>query len=194
MQTDPDIELMLMFQAGDHNAFRRLFDRHKGRVIHFCYRFCGQRAVAEELAQETFLRVYKAAPGYRPEARFQTWLFKIAANVCLNEIRRLNRRRQENGDESLESPPSMSGDGMVTAQDGPDELLEREEQQQMVRNAIDQLPEAQRAALLLRVEHEFSYREIGKQIGRSENHVRTLIHRGRNKIKEALSAYFGETP
>lgn len=185
---------MLMFQAGDPTAFRRLFDRHKSRVIHYCYRFCGQRAIAEELAQETFIRVYKAAKGYRPKARFQTWLFKIATNVCLNEIRRRDRRKDEQQDELPESQSARcESEKMGDGPERPDDLLERQEQQQMVLNAIAQLPEAQRAALLLRVEHEFSYREIGQQIGRSENHVKTLIHRGRNKIKQALSAYFGVT-
>lgn len=193
METDPDIELMLMFQAGDQDAFHRLFDRYKGRVIHYCYRFCGQRAIAEELAQETFLRVYKAAGRYRPKARFQTWLFKIATNVCLNEIRRQGRRRNEHNEALLENEAAaLDTDEISAGVDRPDDLLERQEQQQMVRSAIAQLPEAQRAALLLRVEHEFSYQEIGQQIGRSENNVKALIHRGRNKIKQALNTYFGD--
>lgn len=193
MEMDPDIELMLMFQAGDQNAFHRLFDRYKGRVIHYCYRFCGQRAIAEELAQETFLRVYKAAGRYRPKARFQTWLFKIATNVCLNEIRRQGRQKNEQHEVLPETgAAALDTDEIGAGAERPDDLLERREQQQMIRNAIDRLPKDQRAALLLRVENEFSYQEIAQQIGRSENNVKALIHRGRNKIKQALKAYFGD--
>jgi RNA polymerase sigma-70 factor (ECF subfamily) len=193
MGSDPDAELMLGFQAGDQGAFRRLFDRHKGRVIHFCYRFCGQPALAEELAQETFLRVYQAADRYRPRARFQTWLFKIATNVCLNEMRRSHyQRRFETLEEAHESEIGRSETGGTPIADRPDERLEQKEWQTMVRRAIAQLPAEQRAALLLRVEQDFSYRQIGSQLGRSENHVKTLIHRGRQKLKQALTHYFGD--
>ncbi len=186
---------MLKFQAGDQNAFRCLFDRYKGRVIHFCYRYCGQPALAEELAQETFLRVYKAARRYRPQARFQTWLFKIATNVCLNEIRRPQYARRFEPltpAQADEDCTTGTGAGEPAADKRPDEWLEHEERQQAVRHAMAQLPVAQRAALLLRVEEEFSYQQIGQQLGRSENHVKTLIYRGRQRLKKVLAAYFGE--
>ncbi|MEJ2038293.1 MAG: sigma-70 family RNA polymerase sigma factor [Desulfosarcinaceae bacterium] len=196
MQADPDIELMLRFKAGDQGAFRRLFDRHKGPMIQFCYRFCGHSGVAEELAQETFLRVYRAAARYRPKARFRTWLYRIATNVCLNEIRRPDyRNRIETLEASDANQAAISSDAAASAgEDRPDVRLALEEQQQMVFKAIAQLPEDQRAALLLRVEQDFSYKEIGRQIGRTENHVKTLIHRGRCKLKQLLAAYFGEEP
>jgi RNA polymerase sigma-70 factor (ECF subfamily) len=196
METDPDVQLMLRFGAGDKGAFRRLFDRHKGRVITYCHRFCGNRQVAEELAQETFLRVYKAGPGYKPTARFQTWLFKIAANVCLNEIRKPHYRQRL----SPLAAPHPDGEGGAPADDppdpgaGPEAQLADDERRRAVRAAMDRLPEEQRAALLLRVEEEFSYQEIGRQLQRSENHVKTLIFRGRQRLKQALAAYFGERP
>lgn len=194
MRTDPDIQLMLQFKAGDQRAFQHLFDKHKKRVINYCYRYCGQPAVAEELAQETFLRVYKAAPRYRPKARFSTWLFKIAANVCLNEIRKpIYRNRIESMEEAAEegrNPVKVAASERDEC--APDVMLASREQQAMVQNAIAQLPEKQRAALLLRVNEEFSYREIGRQINRSEGHVKTLIYRGRQRLKKMLGAYFGE--
>ena len=85
---DIDVELMLGFQAGDLQAFEKLFSRHARSVVNFAYRFVRNREVAEELAQEIFLKVHDAAPEYRAEAKFTTWLFRIATNVCLNEIRR----------------------------------------------------------------------------------------------------------
>ncbi len=184
MDSDPDIQLMLSLQAGDQRAFRSLFDKYKKRVINYCYRFCGHPAVAEELAQETFLRVYKAAPRYKPKARFSTWLFKIAANVCLNEIRKpVYRNRLQ----SMEDGQDVAGLAATQPdQLRPDAQLVAREQERMVRAALCDLPEKQRTALLLRMDGEFSYAEIGQQINRSENYVKTLIHRGRQRLKKVL--------
>jgi RNA polymerase sigma-70 factor, ECF subfamily len=194
MLTDPDTQLMLQFKAGDQKAFQELFNKYKNRVINYCFRFCGHQAVAEELAQETFLKVYKAAKRYRPKARFSTWLFKIATNVCLNEVRRpVYRNRIESLDEISENNIDlMASTKAATGPNTPDNLLISREQQMLVRKAIDRLPEKQRAALLLRIEGEFSYGEIGQQINRNENHVKTLIHRGRKSLKKEIDAYFGD--
>jgi RNA polymerase sigma-70 factor (ECF subfamily) len=188
MGTDPDTQLMLQFKAGDQRAFHHLFDKHKKRVINYCFRYCGNAAVAEELAQETFLRVYKAAHRYRPKARFTTWLFKIAANVCLNEIRKPVYRAQM---ESLEDGSGLDRASEMSDPEAPDALFEESERNAMVQHAINELPEQQRAALLLRVNEAFSYKEIGLQINRTEGHVKTLIHRGRQQLKKILGAYFG---
>ncbi len=194
MQTDPDVKLMLKFKAGDQGAFPKLFDRYKGRIIRFCSRFCEDQAVAEELAQEIFIRVYKAAPRYRPKASFRTWLFTIATRVCLNEIRRADYRQQF---DSLTNPPedmeqASRNRPALTDNSLPDAYVEQAEQRRLILNAMAELPQDQQAALLLRVEEEFSYQEIGQQIGCSENQVKTLIYRGRQKLKQALDDYFGE--
>jgi len=85
---DTDAQLMLRFQAGDLRAFESLFWRHSRPLVNFAYRFVRSRETAEELAQEVFLRVHDAAPLYRAQAKFTTWLYRIATNVCLNELRR----------------------------------------------------------------------------------------------------------
>jgi RNA polymerase sigma-70 factor, ECF subfamily len=193
METDPDIQLMQRVRDGDQDAFRALFDKYKQPVINYCYRYCGHPAVAEELAQETFLRVYKASARYRPRARFSTWLFRIATNVCLNEIRRpVYRARIESMDqvpcEDRDPPPEPV---VAPEQSMPDTLLETHQDQLMIRKAMGRLPEAQRAALLLRATEGFSYQEIGRQLSRSENHVKTLIHRGRQKLKKILGNHWG---
>jgi RNA polymerase sigma-70 factor (ECF subfamily) len=193
MQTDPDIQLMLRFKDGDQQAFRLLFDKYKKQVINYCYRYCGHPSVAEELAQETFLRVYKAATRYRPKARFSTWLYKIATNVCLNEIRRpVYRERIESMDQALEGHEPSREAAMEADQSMPDVLLEAHQDQFLIRQAMLRLPEAQRVALLLRATEGFSYQEIGQQMDRSENHVKTLIHRGRQKLKKILDDHWGK--
>ena len=189
MLTDPDIQLMLRFKEGDQRSFHLLFDKYKKRVINYCYRYCGYSSLAEELAQEAFLRVYKAADRYRPEARFSTWLFKIAANVCLNEMRKpVYFVKQESihgeGNDDNDTARDISTD---PAQSLPDALLEMRQNRAIVSRAIDLLPEQQRAALLLKATEGFSYREIGLQIQCSEEHVKTLIFRGRQRMKKLLT-------
>jgi RNA polymerase sigma-70 factor (ECF subfamily) len=194
MLTDPDIQLMLNFKEGDQRAFRLLFDKYKKQVINYCFRFCGHRGVAEDLAQETFLRVYKAAARYRPEARFSTWLFKIAANVCLNEVRKpVYRARLESIDQASDEDHAGTQElAMEAEQSMPDRLLEAHEDQILIRQAMNRLPDEQRTALLLRATEGFSYEEIGRQINRSENHVKTIIYRGRQRLKKILGAYWGK--
>lgn len=139
------------------------------------------------------MRVYKAAKRYRPKARFTTWLYKIATNVCLNEIRKpANRMPMESLDDAAASNQVPDIGRSASDSKPPDALLEESEKHAMVQDAIQQLPEQQRAALLLRINEEFSYREIGLQINRPEGHVKTLIYRGRQQLKKMLGAYFGD--
>lgn len=182
---------MLNFRDGDQNAFRILFKEYGRKIINFCYRFCGDLELAEELAQEAFLRVYKAAPRYRADARFSTWIFRIATNVCLNEMR---KARYNSKTESLDILANTDGVRKLAEIEDrshhPQALLESQETDHLVHQAIMNLPEKQRAALLLRIHHGFSYQEIGEQIRVSENGVKTLIHRGRQRLRQALRVYF----
>lgn len=191
MKGDSDILYMEQFRDGDQDAFRILFLRYKKKMINFCYRFCADREIAEELAQEVFLRVYKAAPGYRPKARFSTWIFRIATNVCLND------RRKKKGVkfESLDNPfRTRRENGPVDIEDhrmpAPQAQLEYQERDRFIQKALLNLPKKQRAALLLRLYYGFSYREIGEQMNASESSVKSLIHRGRQNLKQHLGAYF----
>lgn len=194
MLTDPDIQLMLSFKEGDQRAFQLLFDKYKEQVINFCFRYCGHRAVAEELAQETFLRIYKAATRYRPKARFSTWLFKIAANVCLNEIRKPQyRAKLESIDQAPEGDHGKIREMVMNPDRSmPDALLEAHQDQALMRMAMEQLPFEQRTALLLRATEGFSYGEIGEQLNRPERQVKTLIFRGRQRLKSILHAHWGK--
>ena len=88
MPPDPDADLMLAVKGGDERAFARLFDKYAGAVVNFAYRFVNDRARAEELAQDVFMKIYRSAASYQPSARFKTYLFRVTANHCLNERRR----------------------------------------------------------------------------------------------------------
>ena len=191
MNADLDTKYMLDFQAGDKSAFQFLFSKYKKKIINFCYRFCGEHAIAEELAQEVFLKIYKAAPNYRPEAKFSTWIFRIATNVCLNELRKRRPLRQAESLDAAPAPYSESVTREIKDDDQlhPQEILEARERDRFIKKALMALPEKQRLALLLRINQGFSYQEIGKQMKHSENGVKTLIHRGRQNLKKALQAF-----
>jgi len=187
MKKDPDVLLMMQFAAGDEESFRRLFSSYNKKVVNFCFRFCADRAQAEDLAQEVFFRVFRAGRRYRPEARFSTWLFKIAANVCINSARDRKRRPKTI---SIDRPPSFDDDGpqvdIADTRIPADEKMAERQRHERIREAIRRLPEKQRAALLLRVDADFSYQEIAGQLQCPVNTVRTLIRRGRIRLAEIL--------
>ncbi len=109
MKKDPDVQHMLLFKDGNTDAFRVLFEKYKRPIINFCFKFCGDRQMAEELAQEVFIRVHKAAPRYRPDAKFSTWIYRIATNLCLNELR---RKKYTYETESIDQPISSDKGNM----------------------------------------------------------------------------------
>jgi len=180
---------MLRFRDGDERAFQYLFDRYKKKIINFCYRFHPDRGVAEELAQEVFLRVYRAAPRYQVKSRFSTWIFRIATNICLNELRKAKYHvTSESLDGStggnLGDRPREIGD---TDRPQPNGAYETKEKLHLLELALAELPENQRAAILLHTRHGFSYEEIAGQMDRTESSVKSLIHRARQGLKKALA-------
>ena len=187
MKEDPHVQLMLKFQNGDVSAFRQLFETYKIPLLNFIYRYCQDKRVAEELSQEVFLRVHKTALSYRPDAKFSTWLYRIATNICLNELRD-DKYRYE-----LEIVSKGSGDGrklfeivdQSTRIKTNDKIVE-EERQQAVRDAISELPEKQRMALLFSAYDQLSYKEIGERLGCSEGAVKSIIHRAKVTIRDIL--------
>ena len=185
MIRDPDVQHMLQLKQGNLNGFRILFTRYSKKIVNFCYRFCGDREMAEELAQEVFIRVYKAAPRYKPKASFSTWLFRIATNVCLNETRKYQYRMARERVETVESGyynPEMNDIGRSS----PHDLLEKKDDHLVLKQAIQSLPDKQKTALLLKVCNDFSYKDIGKQMKQSESAVKSLIHRARQALTKML--------
>jgi len=187
---DPDAALMLRVKRGDTAAFASLVEKYKQPIINLCWRTLGDPTEAEDLAQNAFVQAYKSAPRYEASAKFSTWLFTIARNLCLNEIRRRSRHPADSldqtYDDSDDQPMHQVEDRRVTAP--PDELL-RAELEGKVEEAILNLPENQRTALLLCRQDELSYEEMAKILDCSVSAVKSLIHRGRETIKQKLKPY-----
>ena len=189
-ELDPDAVVMLRVKRGDATAFSGLVEKYKQPVINLCWRTLGDPTEAEDLAQNAFVQAYKSAPRYEASAKFSTWLFTIARNLCLNEIRRRARHPADSldqtYDDSDDQPVHQVEDRRVVAP--PDELL-RGELEQKVEVAIQSLPENQRTALLLCRQDDLSYEEMGKILDCSVSAVKSLIHRGRETIKLKLKPY-----
>ena len=187
---DPDAALMLRVKQGDAAAFTHLVDKYKQPVMNLAYRTLRDMTEAEDLAQNVFVQVYKSAGRYKPAAKFSTWLFTIARNLCLNEIRRRSRHPAESLDQSHaeadDQPLHQVEDKRVAAP--PEQLLHRELEQKIT-DALADLPENQRTALLLCRQEELSYEDIAEVLGCSLSATKSLIHRGRETLKTKLKPY-----
>jgi RNA polymerase sigma-70 factor (ECF subfamily) len=181
---DADAALMLRFRQGDRGAFEQLFRKYTPPLVNFLARMVPERARAEELAQEVFVRVYQARERYEPRARFSTWLFGIAHNLAVNELARAYRKRERPLDEDRATRAADSGAS-------PEEQLAAGRTLHALEAGLARLPERQRAALLLRTQEGMSYEEIAKVIGASTSGVKSLLHRARERLLELLG---GEVP
>lgn len=189
-QLDPDAELMLRVKQADVPAFEELVEKYKQPVINLLYRTVRDLTEAEDLAQNVFVQVFKSADRYRVEAKFTTWLFTIARNLALNELRRRSRHPAESLDAALEpvdeAPARQFEDRRNVS--APDQLLQ-DELVMKVQEALAALPENQRTAILLFREKEMSYEEISAVLNCSLSATKSLIHRGRETLKEKLKPY-----
>lgn len=188
---DPDAALMRRVQRGDRAAFEELVARWQQPVLNFVFRTLPDATEAEDLAQGVFVQVWKSAARYEPSAKFSTWLFTIARNLCLNEFRRRTRHPAD----SLDAPAHAGTDEprghsvedrQITG--APDALL-RGELEAKVEEAVAALPENQRTALLLWQRDDMAYEEIGTVLGCSLSAVKSLIHRARETLKGRLKPY-----
>ncbi len=190
VQPDPDAELMLRVKQGDMSAFETLVDQYKQPVINLIFRTLRDATEAEDLAQHVFLQVFKSAHRYRIEAKFSTWLFTIARNLCLNEIRRRSRHPAESLDATHpenEDQPLRQFEDLRNF--SPPDLLLQDELAVKVEQAVAALPENQRTAILMFREDEMSYEEIARVLGCSLSATKSLIHRGRETLKQRLKPY-----
>jgi RNA polymerase sigma-70 factor, ECF subfamily len=184
---EADKLLMLRVRDGETQCFSELLDRHRAPVYHFLYRMVQNAAVAEELGQEVFLRVYRSRCSYEPTAKFTTWLFRIAMNLALNWVR---DHRHEQGQNSLEEGKDEGRVRQIS--DGrPDveAVLVHEVKLSEVREAIWKLPPKQRAAVLMHKYQEMEYAQIAKVLSCSESAVKSLLFRAYESLRTRLSHY-----
>ena len=189
---DPDVRLMLRVRNGDAVAFEELVRRYQTRLLTLLKHLVGRRANPEDLAQEVFLRVYRARNGYTPDAKFATWIFTIAHNVARNALRSQSRRREvqvEGG--NADSHAAMPLEGLATASSGqmPTRRLDKAEMAEVVAQAIDQLGERQKMAILLARFEGMSYADIAQTMEMSVPAVQSLLSRARASLKAALEPY-----
>jgi len=180
-----DAELMLRVRDGDSVSFGLLLERHRAPVIHFVYRMVLSQAVAEELAQEAFLRVYRSRASYEPTAKFTTWLFRIASHLALNWIR---DSKKEKNQESLDSQtPDGTSLQVMDGQLSIEQEMVRRGKLKEVRAAIDTLPVKQRAAVLMHKYQEMEYSQIAKVLQCSESAVKSLLFRAYESLRSRLA-------
>jgi RNA polymerase sigma-70 factor (ECF subfamily) len=187
---DPDAELMLRVRRGDDAAFEVLVQKYKQPILNLVFRTLPDPAEAEDLAQSVFVQAYKSAHRYRATAKFSTWLFTIARNLCLNEIRRRTRHPTESIEsphpEPADEPPRQFRDERSSH---PGDACLHAELQRNIEVALRELPENQRLAILLCREEELSYEDISAVLGCSLSATKSLIHRGRETLRLKLKEY-----
>jgi RNA polymerase sigma-70 factor, ECF subfamily len=182
-----DAQLMMKVREGDNASFAVLLDRHRTPVFHFIYRMVPNQSVAEDLAQEVFLRVYRSRATYEPTAKFTTWLFRIASHVTLNWIRdRKNEKAQESLDEVTEDgTPRQVADQQWTAE----QRMIHEARLRDVRRAIESLPEKQRAAVIMHKYEEMDYSQISRSLECTESAVKSLLFRAYETLRVRLAQF-----
>ena len=188
---DVDLQLMARVKAGDDEAFNFLMQRNEKTVINLVYRFTGNREIASDLAQDVFLRIYRAAGRFEPRAKFFTFLYRVTLNVCRNYAAKTKRRQTTSlnsarkGQDGSELPERELEDPLGSAE----EQVSRLELSAVVRKAVESLPEQQREAVVLQRFQGLSYEEISEILNLSVSAVKSRIHRAKLNLKEILTPY-----
>jgi RNA polymerase sigma-70 factor (ECF subfamily) len=183
---DIDAGLMLCVRDGDTVCFSALLDRHRNSVVHFPFRMVQNQAIAEELAQEVFLRVYRSRAKYEPSAKFTTWLFRISTNLAFNWLRDGKNERLQ---ESLQDDATNATRRLFSHQPSVESVLVHRVKLNEVRDAIAKLPTKQRAAVLMHKYEEMEYSQIAKVLGCSESAVKSLLFRAYESLRARLAQY-----
>ncbi len=181
---DADAQLMLRVRGGDGASYSVLIEKHRSPVVHFLYRMVQDYAVAEELSQEVFLRVYRSRESYEPTAKFTTWLFRIATHLALNWIRDgRNERGQERIDDDSEGSRNLQ---VPDRKPTIEQSMVYETKLAEVRKAIAGLPDKQRAAVLMHKYEEMEYTQIAGVLNCSESAVKSLLFRAYETLRARL--------
>jgi RNA polymerase sigma-70 factor (ECF subfamily) len=181
-----DIALMRRVRGGDMEAFEQIVETHKTRVIGTVVKMLGDDRDAEDIAQHVFIRVWKSAARYEPSAKFTTWLFTITRNLVFNEVRRRKRHPATALEHEEEAHHFQARD---VSSKSPDEAMLDAEMQEAIQRAIEELPETQRMAVILRRYEEMPYEEIGAVLKLSVPAVKSVLFRARQELRERLRKY-----
>ena len=185
-----DAEVMLRVKAGDQPAFDYLVQKYRRPLVSFMYRMARNAAVAEDLAQEVFLRVYRSRESYEASAKFTTWLYRIATNLAVNHARDTRHERPEVV-VSLDEPDEATGmtmdlaDGEITAE----QAMLRRERLMGIRRKIEALPERQRLAVVMHKYQQMDYRQIAEVLELSESATKSLLFRAYETLREQLKEF-----
>jgi RNA polymerase sigma-70 factor (ECF subfamily) len=190
LDPESDAAIMLRVAAGDEAGFNYLVEKYHRPMIHFLFRMVGNQAIAEELSQEVFLRVYRARDSYRAEAKFTTWLYRIATNLAVNHARDTKHERMAKT-VYLDEPDTETGtapdvaDGEMTAE----QSLLRDERMTAIRKHVMALPERQRMAVLMHKYQGMDYRQIGEVLKLSESATKSLLFRAYQTLRDKLKDF-----
>jgi len=183
-----DEALMERLANGSHTAFEELLKRYEAPVITFCYAFMRNREAAEDIAQETFMRVFRNAKRYQPVAKFTTWLYCIAANLCKNEIKKGKLRQNLSLDDAAGPDPEGTRiiERMASDEGTPLSEAEMHEAQHLIGQAIDHLPDDQRTTLILVEYHHMAYQDISDVLGVTVSAIKMRVKRARETLRQTL--------
>ena len=192
LDLDPasDAAVMLRVAAGDEAGFDYLVQKYHRAMIHFLFRMVHNEAIAEEMAQEVFLRVYRSRESYRAEAKFTTWLYRIATNLAVNHARDTKHERTAQT-VYLDAPDPETGTTPDVADEGPsaEQNLLREERMAAIRTHVMALPERQRMAVLMHKYQGMDYRQIGEVLKLSESATKSLLFRAYQTLRDKLKDF-----
>ena len=185
-----DAEVMLRVAAGDNLAFDYLVEKYRRPMVSFMYRMTHNQAVAEELAQEVFLRVYRSRQGYEATAKFTTWLYRIATNLAVNHARDTKHERPENT-VNIDEPDTETGMTVDVADSGlnAEQTILRRERLAAIRKQVEALPERQRMAVLMHKYQNMDYKQIAAVLKLSESATKSLLFRAYETLRETLKQF-----
>jgi RNA polymerase sigma-70 factor, ECF subfamily len=182
-------DLMARVAEGDEDAFETLVLRHQTSVLNLAYRFIGDKNQAKDLAQEVFLRVWQSAKSYKPEAKYTTWIYRITANLCFNELKSSRRRKMFQFLRRDADHESRTEEDFPDHSPSAEELLVARERNLQVTDALQSLPENQRLAIILKRYDDLSYEEISRVLGCSVPAVESLLVRAKGTLQKKLKNF-----
>jgi RNA polymerase sigma-70 factor (ECF subfamily) len=187
MATETDLDLMLRVRGGDAGSFEELLRRYRTPLVNYFNRLLRDPALAEDLAQEVFLRVYQARERYQPEAQFSTWLYRIATNLAINTVRDRRDVAPRNNSQNPNEEPATAR--IVDPRPSAEQHLIASGRDGLIRQALEALPENQRMAVILHKYQEVDYRHIAKTLGVSVSAVKSLLFRAYETLRVRLEPY-----